>query len=819
MQIKPLSMHSNVFAYLRHKFPQMVDSFADIPVVDLTESEWLEDGTLTGYGYLVKQDAIDNVEQQLPNYSTEQMDKYRSIYSEVNRDMYIYDIYKRLKTVPFFLIREGNEASIVHELAHVVWDQFSEEERSAVKLPEVSTPDQDQYLESPHERFSHMSEMEYFKSQGMIFEDYFRTYNPREYQLLQDPMSDPKERQLALMDYNDYQSIWNQTKVSNFSANNWFTKIAQGGLMLQESTHSSTGRPIYYLTGQTYPLRSKLGRGGLGFTWYGARKMWWMYKERLDERIGQSLQSLGIDTSVLGGSEAPGAPPVTPGISEPPMAPQAAPVASGLTNQSWDVEEAKKSKWYGFPVNTNIYSTTVPVEVEGQQVELLVRLDRVFKKGRRGIPSYRYEISMNGESVGRLAKAAPGKWGFYNEDEIAQSLPEMVQGQLGKREKSKTYNNIKYKLQVAGRDPGLIDALKQQYDEYDGNGESSFEVNVPITEPGYEGEYPVTITTISGNSWYGKTALDHPQAPRPKTIFYLGEIPPEVHNMDQFNVWLQQAIQENMPRAQRDYLEYLQSFPFTQADQDEATGQFEEILPIIESKSMDVNFFRQKMMSMGYIRPHRRQKNTGPGMQPQESIKVILDSRKIVDDAYEMGQLSRTPNFFYTALAYLMHRQKAGNIGFGAAYGQLGQTMREFHDTLLRHGATIDFGELNSYIENLSGLLLRNLLGTQSRGSAWDNYEQFYGGGTEEQLTPEQGGIAGLEPFIQFTTLHGLDPEVVRANPIKGYRELAIRFHPDRNPNNPEAEDLFKQLGAIWDMVPAVARKRAESWLYRACIA
>jgi hypothetical protein len=754
------------------------------------------------------------------------LEQYRLMYPEVKRGLFIYDIYKKVGTVPFFLVKEGNEASIVPEVAHVVWNQFSEEERSGVDLPEVNSPDQDQYMSSAHERFSHMSEMEYFKSQGMAFEDYFKTYNPREHGILNDPMADPKEREAAQLDYNDYQSIWNQIKMASFSAKSWFTKIAQGGLVLQEGTHSSTGRPIYFLTGQTYPLRKSLGRSGYGFTWYGARKMWWMYKERLNDRIAQGLQSLGVDTSVVSGSVAPGVPPTAPGAAESHTAPPEAPVAapSGLTNQSWEVEEAKKSKWYGFPINKNIYSTTVPVEVEGQQLELAVQMNRMFQKGRRGIPSYQYDLTLDGETVGRMGKAAPSKWGMYNEDEIAQSIPETVQAALAKREKSKTYNNIKYKLTVAGRDPGLLEALEKRYSEY--NEDRSARVTrsdftIPITEPGYEGEYPVQITTYSGSSWYGKTALEHPQAPRPATIFYLGDLTPEVHNMEQFDAWLQQRVQEHMPRAQKLYLEYLQSFPFTQADQDEATGQFQEILPIIESQSMDINFFRQKMMEHGYIRPHRRQKRTGPGMQPQESIKIIMDSRKIVDDAYDMGKLSRTPNFFYTALAYLMHRQKAGNIGFGAAYGQLGQTMREFHDTLQRNGAEIDFNSLNDYVEILSKTLLRDLLGTQPRGSAWENYEQFYHGdrASAEQAVEEQFVRNGLQPFVEFATQHGLDPNAVQENPIKAYRELAIRFQPARNQNSPESNDLFTALGRLWDNVPEAARKRAESWLYRVCVA
>src|SRR6184192_3242051 len=47
------------------------------------------------------------------------------------------------------------------------------------------------------------------------------------------------------------------------------------------------------------------------------------------------------------------------------------------------------------------------------------------------------------------------------------------------------------------------------------------------------------------------------------------------------------------------------------------------------------------------------------------------------------------------------------------------------------------------------------------------------------------------------------DEEVKRS-----YRKLAIKFHPDKNPDDPHAEEKFKELGEAYD-VPMDDHKRA----------
>lgn len=223
MKIQKLFQYSNAYAFIQYKYPRYAHLVKDIPVVELEGSEWRSNG-LSGYGYNVREENIQETKQNMSMYSPEMLQFWAKRKPDIRRDVFIYNLHEKVKETPFFIVLDGHESNVVHEAAHIIWDELKDEDRQNIQLPNVSPEDGDEYMQRDSERFTHMNEMEYFKQQGMSFEGYFKTARPTEHEILSTPNADEYYRKLALLDYRDLKSIWDQIKIAS---TNWVQKISQ----------------------------------------------------------------------------------------------------------------------------------------------------------------------------------------------------------------------------------------------------------------------------------------------------------------------------------------------------------------------------------------------------------------------------------------------------------------------------------------------------------------------------------------------------------------------------------------------------------------
>lgn len=67
--------------------------------------------------------------------------------------------------------------------------------------------------------------------------------------------------------------------------------------------------------------------------------------------------------------------------------------------------------------------------------------------------------------------------------------------------------------------------------------------------------------------------------------------------------------------------------------------------------------------------------------------------------------------------------------------------------------------------------------------------------------------------------LLGLEPSATTADIKKAYRKTSVKYHPDRNPDNPDAADLFHKLTIAKDVLTDATKRREYDDIFKADIA
>ena len=589
-------------------------------------------------------------------------------------------------------------------------------------------------------------------------------------------------------------------------------------MKLQKGINTKTNREIYYIDGNAYPIRKKLGKRGVGFMYFHPRKMWWIYPNRMDNTKIQQLNELGVDTSILSSTQD-STQQEQQQQEQQEQQQQEQQEKEELTNKTdYDTEvgynKVPSSKWYGFPIKKNIYTTEFKVDVDSQEIPIKVVLDRWYRKGRRKIPSYFYNIYYKDNSVTRKAMKAKETWGNYNEDELASRIPEMIQELIN--QKKRTYKILNIEINKEKRNPEFKDFLQKWNDiTLDPKKEQELlkqYINIPtvdISEEPYNQKFPLRLHKVF-ESIHIHPYIEHELAPGSSHFLKTIPLPSEIQDIKQFQNYINQAVTENIDEIKEKYIKYLKSFPYTQ-EQESSNRQLMEQLISMIGKNYNVSYFKTKLEQLGYIRPSKKVKRKQEGFIPRDSIKWVLETDNILDDIYGnrrkdvMG--SQDPRNFFAIIAYWLHR-KVKNISSFSEFNLMWE-IGSWEKLAKKYGHKINSNDIMNYFDTVSSLLYKNLYGKEHK----DKFEQaneFYQNYYNRQKGQPQENIDAnsLIPFAEYAQELGADYQEALNSPLKIYRQLSQQYHPDKNPN---AEDEFKNLSTLFNQIPNDI-KRACNW-------
>jgi hypothetical protein len=544
------------------------------------------------------------------------------------------------------------------------------------------------------------------------------------------------------------------------------------------------------LSGDTKPVMNQLK--SMGFRWYGPKQVWWMASKNVGQPQIDALKNLGV----------------TFGVAEKPLEQPQKPIPPQETSKKqWVTEEPEMSKWYGFPINKNIMSYPENVNVDGKDYPVEVTIDRSYvlggdrytpRKSRdyRGKPKYLINILIPEIDYKHSWKYISKQlWGAYDEDTLLNTtIKEIVKKNI--LESPNTVPGvIRYKNELAKRTP----EYKQFLNDIGANKiKPSFDFH--IDDPLYAGDYKVEVDDLGADEKtlkvYIHTLVDREGAPSSATVAY--EAPLDgTYTIEDFNRKIKEFLISYHDDIQEKYIKYLKLFPFLTSQKEEAGQSVEKIKSILASPESSVNKVFDELKARGYIRPHKRQKQY-TGLTKGEEITWIVDSKKIVNDAYGFNSyLSHTPDYFYAVVAYYIHRQ-VRNISSWTDM-MLVDAMNVWQNSMKRFGIDLDWKEVERIITIIGNAILNIFR---------KNVEPESGQETSGEVTD------ALKEFANLALKYGISIEGLENNVRNIYRTLAKYLHPDKYPDPKEKEEKtreFQDLQNLYDSIPA-QYKAAHSW-------
>jgi len=552
----------------------------------------------------------------------------------------------------------------------------------------------------------------------------------------------------------------------------------------------------YVASGDTYPVRNQLKR--LGFKWFGRDKVWYLSEPKWSESIARQLREMGASFS---GSPASS----TPGEAAP------RPEPTRRIDPLEDTEDVEQTKWHKFPIKSSIRKFEIPLDYKGEHLDILVEVDRWYyesgdkynrKKSakKRGIPRYRVRIG----EFGNVFYGSPGKWGTFDENVKLDEIEAKTKEDFEVEPPSKTKRAIQYKINVSKREPGLLEMLDRMSEEPEYRS-----IEITEAEPEYAGRHPVKIECYkSSDVLYIHSDIDSPHVPQQAVLgkIQIGGTRTAQELEQIITNFLQSGEMKNK------YLEFLHSFPFLPEETEEEEEKWREVLECIKNPQTNADFVLGKLVDLGFVRPHRRQRQS-EGLSSGEEIKWIMDHRAVV-----RGPSPSIPAGFYTLVAYLLHRQIKGI----ESWSEMGLTM----DTaiLLRKlkklGEETSIGELEKVLEFYAAAA-RERWGFKDARHGFRDFYDFYSGGSggsrgeRAPQLPNKSEDQLLGELSDMARRWNVDPTGIAENPKRVYRELAVKTHPDKFAGDPakqeEMKAVFQQLGNLWDEIKRTY-KNSHSW-------